>query len=187
MSVGPADTTPNVEQNEATTQQGVVLYKDNYLGFSFFRPREWHQFSWLDGRRGVLFGPEEDTNSTLFGVAVQDLGLKVNTADIGDLHVGFMTGISRLPKVKIESRNQWTQGNLIGMEALYTFEEQGVTRKRWIRVLYTDSRQITLNAQGATIADYEQWLPLFEQAMSSFRAQAAPGYKRKPKKPTSSE
>jgi hypothetical protein len=187
MSVGPADAPQNLEQNEDPTQQGVALYKDNYLGYSFFRPRAWRQFSWLDGRRGVLFGPEEDNNSTLFGVAVQELGLKVNKGDTEDLYMGFITGIKRLPKIEIEWQNQWTKGSLIGMEAKYTFEEQGVTRKRWVRVIYPDTRQMTLNAQGETVADYDRWYSLFEQAMSSFHAHAAPGYKRKPKQPTPPE
>jgi hypothetical protein len=161
--------------------KGLTLYKDTYLGFSFFRPSDWFRFDWLDGRRGVLFGPIPDDNSTLFAVAVQDLGTKVTEADLSDLHMGFIAGIGRLSNCQVESQNQWKSGDVIGMEAKYTFTEQSITRKRWVRVLYQDTRQITLTAQGASTADYDHWLPMFHEAMMTFRIQAVPGYKQKSK------
>lgn len=164
---------------DQTKAKGLTLHKDEYLGFTFFRPSAWFRFDWLDGRRGVLYGPVPNDNNTLFAVAIQELGTKVTESDLSDLHLGFIAGIGRLPNRQVESQQQWKSGDLIGMEAKYTFDEQGTRRKRWVRVLYQDTRQITLTAQGATIADYDHWLPMFHEAMMTFRVQAVPGYKQK--------
>jgi hypothetical protein len=165
---------------EQPAVKGLSLYKDNYLGFSFFHPDDWHQFNWLDGRRGVLYGPVFNDNSTIFAVAVQDLGIRVNAHDMKDLHMGFIAGIGRLASSQIEWQNQWQSGDLIGMEAKYSFSEEGSTRKRWVRVLYQDSRQITLTAQAANLAEFDSWLPMFHQSMMTFRIHAAPLYKQRP-------
>ncbi len=186
VDVTTADAAPAEESasEEQTAPKGLTLYKDAYLGFSFFRPSSWYQFSWLDRRRGVLFGPIENDSSTLFAVAVQELGTRVAESDLPDLHIGFIAGIGRLTDCKVEWQDQWKHGDLIGMEARYTFKEEGIVRKRWVRVLYHDTRQITLTAQGATAAEYEQWLPLLHEQMNTFRVDATPLYKKRAAKPT---
>ncbi len=163
--------------------QGLSLHRDNYLGFSVFRPLDWHRFEWLDGRHGALYGPVPDDNATLFAVAVQDLGTKVTEEDIPDLHMGFITGVGRLPESEIEWQDQWKVGGLIGIEAKYTFREGGERRKRWVRVLYQDTRQITITAQGATPETYDYWLPMFYQSMMTFRVHTSPEYKRQQPRP----
>lgn len=181
MSDSAAHAASESAASEQSAAKELSLYKDNYLGFSFFHPDDWHQFNWLDGRRGVLYGPVFNDNSTIFAVAVQELGIRVNAHDIKDLHMGFIAGIGRLANSQIEWQNQWQLGEQIGMEAKYTFREEGDTRKRWVRVLYQDSRQITLTAQAANIAEFDAWLPLFHQSMMTFRVHVAPLYKQKPK------
>jgi hypothetical protein len=165
--------------SEQPSPKGLSLYKDSYLGFSFFHPEDWHQFNWLDGRRGVLYGPVFNDNNTIFAVAVQDLGIRVNAHDLKDLHMGFVAGIGRLVNSQIEWQNQWQSGDLIGMEARYSFSEESVIRKRWVRVLYQDTRQITLTAQVASADEFETWLPMFHQSMMTFRILAAPRYKQR--------
>lgn len=157
--------------------KGLSLHKEPYLGFSFFRPLDWHRFEWTDERQGVLFGPHVADNATLLGVAVQDLDLTVTAADIPALHNGFLDAIRQLPDSQIEWQEQWQVGDLIGLEAKYTFREGEETRKRWVRVLYQDTRQLTVTAQGATVADYEYWLPMFYQSIMTFRIYTTPGYK----------
>jgi hypothetical protein len=186
MSDSAAQAASESAASEYSAAKELSLYKDHYLGFSFFHPDDWHQFNWLDGRRGVLYGPVFNDNSTIFAVAVQELGLRVNVRDMKDLHMGFIAGIGRLANSQIEWQNQWQSGDQIGMEAKYTFSEEGNTRKRWVRVLYQDSRQITLTAQAASLAEFDAWLPLFHQSMMTFRVHVAPLYKQKPRaaKPT---
>lgn len=179
MSDSAAQPAPKPAPAEQPAAKGLSLYKDGYLGFSFLRPDDWHQFSWLDGRRGVLYGPVFNDNRTIFAVAVQDLGIRVNERDLKDLHMGFVAGIGRLADSQIEWQNQWQSGDLIGMEARYRFSEDGATRKRWVRVLYQDTRQFTLTAQAASADEFEARLPMFHQSMMSFRIHATPGYKQR--------
>lgn len=158
--------------------KGLSLHKEPYLGFSFFRPIDWHQFDWLDERQGVLFGPNTADNTTLFGVAVQDLGMEVTAEDMPDLYAGFIEAIEQLAESRIAWQEQWKIGGLIGIEAKYTYRDGDKTRKRWVRVLYQDTRQITVTAQGATVADYDYWLPMFYESLMTFRIYTSPGYKR---------
>ncbi|MBX2999699.1 MAG: hypothetical protein KF893_14365 [Caldilineaceae bacterium] len=183
MSNSAAQAAPESTAADQPATKGLALYKDNYLGFSFFHPEEWHQFNWLDGRRGVLYGPVFNDNSTIFAVAVQDLGIRVNTRDLKDLHMGFISGIGRLANSQIEWQNQWQSGDQIGMEARYSFIEGDAKRKRWVRVLYQDTRQFTLTVQVAHAAEFDEWLPMFHQSMMTFRIQVAPLYKQRPVKP----
>jgi len=137
--------------------------------YSFFRPIDWYQFNWLDEREGVLFGPSPDDNATLFAVDVKDLGLVVTEDDLADLEAGYLEAIQDLSKSQIEQYETWKAGPLIGLEAKYIFEEEGQTRKRWVRVLYQDTRQITVTAQGATTEAYDYWLPMFYEQMMTFK------------------
>ena len=63
------------------------------------------------------------------------------------------------------------------MEALYTFREGDNVRRRWVRVVYQDTRQFTVTAQAATVEEFEQWRPIFQSAMNNFRIYAKPQYK----------
>lgn len=180
MSTHAADAAP--EPQAATS--GLSLHKDRYLGFSLMYPSAWHQFQWLDGRRGVLYGPIFNDNRTIFAVAVQDLGTTLTKADLQDLHVGFIAGIGRLLESRIESQRQWHSGAQLGMEAHYTFREGDVVRKRWVRVLYQDTRQFTITAQAATEDEFAEWLSTFQAAMNNFRTHPTPEYKKRQPAPT---
>lgn len=178
MSNHPNRNADSVDSGSKTrkrpTFKGLTQHKDQYLGFSFFRPIDWQRFDWLDDREGVLFGPSPDDDATLFAVAVRDLGLAIGEEDIPDLKEGFLAGIERLPDVEIESEETWQVGPLIGLEARYAFREDDTRRKRWVRVLYQDTRQITLTAQGATVQDFNYWLPMFFESMMTFQVHATP-------------
>lgn len=173
MSTNAADATAQAQ----AASSGLALHNDRYLGFSLMYPSAWHQFQWLDGRRGVLYGPVFNDNSTIFAVAIQDLGIVVNQRDVKDLRVGFIAGIGRLDESRIETQRQWQSGAQIGMEARYIFREGETLRKRWVRVLYQDTRQFTITAQAATQDDFSHWLPTFQAAMNNFRIYAKPKYK----------
>jgi hypothetical protein len=143
--------------------KGLRWYREQY--FSFFIPIDWPRFSWQDDRQGVLFGPAADDPHTVFAVDLMDLGFSVAADDLDDLSDGFLTGIQRLPGVEIELSKKQVVGALIALEAKYTFMEDGMTRKRWVRVLYHDTHQIAFTAQGATPDTYDYWLPMFFEAM----------------------
>ena len=147
--------------------KGLRWYREQY--FSFFIPIDWHRFSWQDNRQGVLYGPSAEDAHTILAVDVTDLGFSVTADDLDDLFDGFLTGIQQLPGVEIESSKKQVVGDLIVLEAKYTFTEDGMTRKRWVRVLYHDTRQIAFTAQGATPDAYGYWLPMFFEAMMTAR------------------
>jgi len=147
--------------------KGLRWYREQY--FSFLIPVDWHRFSWQDNRQGVLFGPSTEDTHTVFAVDVTDLGFSVLADDLDDLFEGFLTGIQQLPGVEIEHNKEQVVGALIILEAKYTFMEDEITRKRWVRVLYDETRQIAFTAQGATPDAYHYWLPMFFEAMMTAR------------------
>lgn len=143
--------------------KGLRWYREQY--FSFFIPIDWLRFSWQDDRQGVIFGPSADDTHTVFAVDATDLGLSVSADDLDDLFEGFLTSIRQLPGVEIELSKKQVSGASVSLEAKYTFMEAGMTRKRWVRVLYHLTRQIAFTAQGATPEAYAHWLPMFFEAM----------------------
>ncbi|MBZ0301061.1 MAG: hypothetical protein K8J31_15035 [Anaerolineae bacterium] len=133
--------------------------------YSFFIPINWQRLDWPDGRSGVIYLPTADDPLTLFAVDMRDLETLLTPEDCEDLVDGFLSGIQALPDCQIESQDHWVVGDLIGMEARYTFTDQGGPRKRWVRQFYHETRQIAMIAQGATPEHFAYWLPMFYEAM----------------------
>ncbi len=144
---------------------GLALHQDAKWRFTFWYPHEWHRFNWRDGREGVLYAPDPVDIANSFSVEVKDIGTKITDGDVEDLHSGFLAGVRSLPECKIESEESWVVGDLIGLEAKYTFQESGCLRKRWVRLLFEGQRQFHFVAQGASPAEYEYWLPMLFEAM----------------------
>jgi hypothetical protein len=113
----------------------------------------------------VIYGPDPNDPLTIFAVEHQDLGTAITADDLDILAEGFFESIEQLSGGEIESRNQKVTGKLLELEAKYTYEEQGTTRKRWVRQFYQDTRQIVMTAQGETSEKYDYWLPLYFEAM----------------------
>jgi hypothetical protein len=142
---------------------GLTWHRHRY--YSFFVPIDWQRAEWPDGRAGVIYAPAADDPFTLIAVDLRDLGTEVTVEDLDDLDSGFVAGIEGLPECQIESHERWVAGKLIGLEARYTFADQGVRRKRWVRQFYHETRQITMTAQGATGETFDYWQPMFFEAM----------------------
>ncbi len=143
--------------------KGLTWQRDDY--YSFFSPIDWHRFEWEDGRKGIILGPSPDSILTIFAVDVRELGMTVDQNDLHDLMTGFMDGIKQLPTCEIEEQDSSIVGGLIILEARYTYKDEGTTRKRWVRVLYHNTRQIAFTAQGETVEAFHYWLPMFNEAM----------------------
>lgn len=150
-------------KNAKPAFKGLHWYKEQY--FSFYIPIDWHKVDWQDERQGIIFVPSQEDSHTLFAVEVSDLGTTVSSDDLPYLSTGFLDAIKQLPERKIESKKEAVTGKLVQLEAKYTFLEDEQTRKRWVRVLYNDTRQVTITAQGATVESYDYWLPMFFEAM----------------------
>ena len=150
-------------QKQYPVIKGLTWHRDNY--YSFYVPIDWHRFAWSDDRQGVIYGPDPDDPSTVFAVFFKDLGTPITADDLDVLAGAFFETIGGLPESNIEARHQKVTGRLLELEAKYTFQEGGETRKCWGRVLYHETRQIAMTAQGATPEKYDYWLPVFFEAM----------------------
>lgn len=143
--------------------KGLNWYREQY--FSLFVPTDWHTVKHPDGREGIIFLPSQEDIYTLYSVDVVDLGTTVTVDDLPYLSIGFLDGIKKLPERKIEWKDEGVAGKLLKLAAKYTFLEGNETRKRWVRVFYQGTRQITAIAQGKTEESYHYWLPMFNEAM----------------------
>jgi hypothetical protein len=157
----------NSKKKAYPATRGLNWHRNQY--YSFFVPLEWHRFAWDDEHQGVIYGPDPHDMKTIFAVDFKDLGTPITAADLEIVAEGFFETIERLPDCAIELRDQKTVGNLLELEARYTFQEQGQTRKRWVRLYYHDTRQIAITAQGASPEKYDYWLPWFFEAMMTAR------------------
>ncbi len=146
---------------------GLIWHRDPY--YSFFIPVEWTRLEWADKRQGVMYGPDPTDPLTVFAVDLKDLGTPLTAEDLEVLSEGFLEGLERLPGIQIASCEQKVTGSLLELEAKYTFREGDKTLKRWVRVLYYETRQVALTAQGATPEKYDYWLPIFFEAMMTAR------------------
>lgn len=159
---------PNIPPRPTFT--GLVVYRDLTYRYSFLYPDGWHTAE-LDsaGGQGPIVSPTPGDVLTSFSVEARDLGTEVVADDLPVLREGFWAGLRSLPDVEIERGDDYVAGTLLGQEAWLTFREGDARRKRWVRVLYQGTIQARLIAQGATPADYDYWLPMFNQAMRTFQ------------------
>ena len=143
--------------------RGLSWHRDQY--YSFFVPDDWQRLDWADDRTGVIYAPDSSDPQTVFAVDLKDLGTQVAAEDLEILAEAFFDSIHHLPQSILEAQQQKAAGGLLELEAKYTFQEQGQTRKRWVRLFYHGTRQIAMTAQGATPEKYQYWLPWFFEAM----------------------
>jgi hypothetical protein len=137
--------------------------------YSFFVPIDWQRVERSDGKQGIIYVPVHEDAHTFFAVQVDDLGTQVTPEDVQDLMVGLLSGINQLTDSQIETHTSSSVGTLVELEAKYTYLEDGLRRKRWIRVLYHETRQVTFIAQGKTEQLYHSWLPMFNEAMMTLK------------------
>jgi len=147
---------------------GMKLYYDLDLDFSFWHETRWNRYKFSDGRAGIIVSPEESDPLTTFSVQVRELDTEVSGDDLPTLTEGFVAGLQSLPDCKIESQEESVTGSLVMLDARLTFTEDGITRKRWVQLVYRGKRQYLLVGQGATVEDFEWWLPMFFMATNTF-------------------
>ena len=144
---------------ESQNRPGVVplkAYRNQEFGYSFIYPETWHEFNLeVEGGQGVLFSPSLVSVATCLSIEVRDIGTKVTAEDLPTLREGFLSGLRKVRGSTIETHQDYDVGFLIGLEARQTYREDKTVRKRWIRLLYQDTKQVRLIAQGATIEDFD--------------------------------
>ena len=155
---------PGLSDRERPVFRGLKWHR--HENFSFFIPIDWNEFSWNDGREGVVYGPDAEDDQTLFAAQVVDLGFAITKDDEQAVADGFFGAIEALPAVEIEEREQEVlYGPRIHLQARFCFNDGDRRRKRWVRGLYRHKYQVLLTAQGATPEKFQYWLPMFYEAM----------------------
>jgi len=159
-----------VETKAGPVFTGLVAHRDQAFNYSFFLPLGWHRLE-IEGAgdNGVFYAPSLDDPLTGFSAEARDLGMEVTADDLPSLRAGFLSGLRKMTRSKIESQEADAIGSLITMEARQTYRDGAVTRKRWVRLLYQGTTQVRLVAQGATVDAFEYWLPMFLESMRTFR------------------
>jgi hypothetical protein len=146
---------------------GMILHHDDKGGYSVWLPSDWTEYKLRRHHRGMLFSPYKDDINTSFLVEKRRLKIKITPEDIDVLREGFHQGIKDLPGVEIESQNESLSDSINFFEVRFTFLEGENRRKRWVRNIYWGDGQLILIAQGRTVEDFEYWLPMFYNTITT--------------------
>jgi hypothetical protein len=82
---------------------------------------------------------------------------------------GVQEGLNQLPGLAVEQTEESAAGSQVTIERVYTFDDQGVTRKRRVRLIYSGDTLYSLMSQGATAAEYAYWLPMLNYCHLTFK------------------
>ncbi len=148
--------------------RGIKLYKDHLGRFSFRYPSDWNQFELEEGRDGVLLSPEAENPQTWFSIWTSQLEETAVAEDLEDLRGGVGEGLAQLANCQIEYEADDALGNLLKFERVFTFEENGTTRKRKLWILYVAKWLIVVTYQGETVEEYHHWLAMANYCFATF-------------------
>ena len=147
---------------------GVTHYIDG-SGFSLWVPSDWYKFVLTGGREGVLFSPYPANIQTSFLAERHCLGDSMKESDLPALRNQFTAGIMALEGVEIEegSYDEFfvSKRSFYSFEIRFTYIENGMRRKRWVRDIYWGDDNFIFFAQGRTPEEYDYWQPMFYQIM----------------------
>ena len=113
----------------------------------------------------MFYAPDQKDLLTGLAIEAQDLGTPVQPADLPALKSGLLGGVRGLSGATIEQHDAEVVGELLTLEARFTFYDGVAARKRWVRLLYQGRTQVRLIAQGASAALFGYWEPMFFEAM----------------------
>jgi hypothetical protein len=155
------------EKREAPFYTGMIQHIDKRGGYSLWMPTEWRKITLKKGHIGMLFSPYADDINTSLLSEKHKLKYKITVDDLPVLREGFEQGILALPGVEIESQDHSYSETVNVYDARFTFLEGDIRRKRWVRNIYWGEAQLVLIAQGKTPEDFEYWLPMFYNAITT--------------------
>jgi hypothetical protein len=154
-------------ENNNPRYTGLVKYTSEQDGYALWLPTGWHSFEMGEGRIGMIFSPFPTLPAPAFSVEKTILPFVVSQKDLPLLREGFRKGLANLPGVAIETQDEVVEEKILALEARLIFLDQGQTKKRWIRVIYAGEAQLTLIAEGAPPEEFEYWLPMFYNIMTT--------------------
>ncbi len=147
---------------------GMFKHLDKKAGYAVWLPLNWVTAQMGKGHQGAVFFPEPEVQATYFSCESFRLRFVVHEADVPVLREGFSAGLQALAGGEVESQDETVTATLIAFDARFTFLDGDVRRKRWVRNIYWGKLQIVFIAQGATPAEFDYWLPMFYQTMTTF-------------------
>lgn len=162
------------ETTGGPTFTGLTVHRDLTYRYSLLYTDQWHALELeSDGGKGVILTPDPDDTGTSLSIEARDLGTAVTADDLPTLREGLRRGLGQLRDLTIEHEEDYAIGKLVGLEVQYIYREADAAddaplRKRWLRLVYQDSTQVRLIAQG-DLDSYTYWLPAFFQAMRSLQ------------------
>ncbi len=149
------------EKREGPFYTGMYTHIDKAGGYSLTLPTDWHKIPLRKKIVGMMFSPYPDDINTSILAQKHILKYRVETDDLILLRDSFEAGIKALPGVEIEKFDATYSDSVNLFDAIYTFTEGEARRKRWTRNIYWAEAQLVIVAQGRTPEDYEYWLPMF--------------------------
>ena len=159
--------------NKGPVYTGETKYVSEEGGYAVWIPNNWRKIDMVDGHKGWIFTPYADRFDTCFACEKITLDFQVSTDDLQVLVEGFEEGIKSLPDAVIEEKKYNTGKMAVLLEAKFTFTENGQRRKRWVKSVYWHEANLIMLAQGATVEEYEYWLPMLFNTMNSYELGAA--------------
>lgn len=147
---------------------GVTTYRDEQGRFEFRYPWDWERSELDDDRDGVIIRPEVDDDDTYFAVWISRLEMAVVADDLPDLRAGFDAGLERLGSLEIESTSDDAYGNVVKLERIFTFDDDGEVRKRRAWGMYADTWQMVVIYQGSSVGEFKYWLPMGNYCFGTF-------------------
>lgn len=155
------------ERAETPVYRGMRKHVDAEGGYAIWLASDWVRYA-LDGdEEGMLFAPEGAEPTTFFSAQKHTLPYAVRQRDVPTLRRGFRDGLEALPGVEVEWEDETITSTIIALEARFTFLEGDQRRKRWVRLVYWGEGQLILTAQGASPEQFDYWLPMFFNTMTT--------------------
>lgn len=151
----------------APAYTGLTLYHDDKGGYSIWVPTDWVKVDLKSNHHGWLFSPYPDDFNTSIVVEKHRLKVTVVPDDVPVLREAFHNALQALPGVEIESTDENLSESVNIFEARFTFLEGEDRRKRWVRNVYWGDGQLVITAQGRTPEDFQYWLPMFYNALTT--------------------
>jgi hypothetical protein len=148
---------------------GITTYRDPLGRFEFRHPAGWTRSELDDDLDGIIVRPEEEEQNTYFAVWISSLPQSVSARDLPELKEGFDDGLAQLPDAQIESGEEQTYGNIVKVERVVSFTENGETRKRRVWGMYVDTFQMVVVWQGRSVKEYDYWYPMGNYCFSMFK------------------
>lgn len=146
---------------------GTYTHFDKEGGYSIVMPTDWHQLPLKKNIIGLMFSPYENDLNTSVLTQKKILKYKVKTGDLLLLREGFEEGIKALPGAEIEKIDASYSETVNVFDGIFTYLDGEIRRKRWVRNIYWAEAQLIVIAQGKTPEDYEYWLPMFYNIMTT--------------------